>query len=541
MGLAWAAPPVRPLYATCQVTTTSDSGAGSLRECIQNAGNGDTINFNTGVFPLGSPATIALSSALPNIITNSLTIDGSSAGVILDGSGTPGGTNCLTIDGADGVTIKGLQILYCPNNGIQIQNGATNNTIGGTNTTPGGACSGDCNLISGNGGVAGVFIIDSTSISVSGNYIGTDINGTIAISNATGVAITGIAIGNLIGGSTPGERNLISGNDLGLSIGGSSSTVGNTVSGNYIGTDATGTLDLGNTGAGVSLGNTQDNTIGGNNATPGGNCTGECNLISGNDWVGVDIASFGIDTTDNTISGNYIGTDVTGTNPVPNLSGIDLSMGAKLNLIGGNTANKRNLISGNTYDQVRIQNSGTMSNTVSGNYIGTDINGTVAISNATGVGIDDAATGNLIGGDTPGERNLISGNAHNGVLVAGSNSLNNTITRNSIHSNAQLGIDLFDGGNTELPAPILSSVDVNAGNVSGRACAFCTIEIFSDDEDEGRVYEGTTTADASSHWFFSKGSALTGPRITATATDATGNTSEFGDRFLVFLPIVLKG
>jgi hypothetical protein len=71
------------------------------------------------------------------------------------------------------------------------------------------------------------------------------------------------------------------------------------------------------------------------------------------------------------------------------------------------------------------------------------------------------------------------------------------------------------------------------------------VEVYSDDDDEGRVYEGTTIADAAGHFSFDKGGPLTGPYLTATATDGQGNTSEFSAPVArpvkVYLPIVLKG
>jgi len=81
--------------------------------------------------------------------------------------------------------------------------------------------------------------------------------------------------------------------------------------------------------------------------------------------------------------------------------------------------------------------------------------------------------------------------------------------------------------------------------VSGTACPGCTVEIFSDDEDEGRVYEGSAVANAEGLFGFDKGGPFTGPHLTATATDSSGNTSEFSTPSIVwrsvYLPIILKG
>jgi titin len=384
-------------------------------------GAGDVITFDPGVFPPDSPQTIALNNALPVIVTDTVTIDGSNAGVILDGSGTPEWTTGgLVIDNASGVVVKGLQILNFPYNGVVLRNGASNNIIGGMNATPGGSCTGDCNLISGNGW-DGVDIEGAGTMNniVSGNYIGTNVSGTAALGNAnSGVGIGNGATYNVIGGDTPGERNLISGNlDGGVGIGGSG-TEGNTVSGNYIGTDASGTSAISNGYTGLRIGDgAAYNVIGGD--TPG-----ERNVISGSGGHGVKITDSG--TVYNIVSGNYIGTDASGTSAIGNAeSGVTIARGAQSNLITSN------LISGNNREGLVIGDDGTMYNTVSGNYIGTDASGTFAIGNGRhGVSVRGSAAYNLIGGDTPGERNLISGNG-GGVDLSWS-AMSNTVSGNYI-------------------------------------------------------------------------------------------------------------
>ena len=92
---------------------------------------------------------------------------------------------------------------------------------------------------------------------------------------------------------------------------------------------------------------------------------------------------------------------------------------------------------------------------------------------------------------------------------------------NSIHSNAELGIDNILGGNDELDPPVVTGF----GSVSGTACPGCAVDVFSDDDDEGRVFEGTTTANGSGDWTLDV--FPQGPNVTATATDGSGNTSEF--------------
>jgi len=70
------------------------------------------------------------------------------------------------------------------------------------------------------------------------------------------------------------------------------------------------------------------------------------------------------------------------------------------------------------------------------------------------------------------------------------------------------------------------------------------VEIFSDQSDEGRIYEGTTTADTAGHFAFTKSSELAGLCITATATDDAGNTSSFSTPRLacnwLYLPLISR-
>ena len=119
------------------------------------------------------------------------------------------------------------------------------------------------------------------------------------------------------------------------------------------------------------------------------------------------------------VSGNFIGTDVTGTLALANNSGITIVDGAKFNTIGGTTSGERNIISGNREGGVEILSAGTEQNTVSGNYIGTDVTGTVAVGTGLGIDLRDGSQSNTIGGTTAGERNILSGNLEDGVRITG--------------------------------------------------------------------------------------------------------------------------
>ena len=113
------------------VTSTADAGPGTLRQALTDAQAGDVITFDPVVFPPSVPVTIALQSGLPAISAGPLTIDASNAGVVLEGSGASFSSG-LRISGADGVTIRGLQIVHFPRYGIELSGGARDAVIGGS-------------------------------------------------------------------------------------------------------------------------------------------------------------------------------------------------------------------------------------------------------------------------------------------------------------------------------------------------------------------------------------------------------------------------
>jgi hypothetical protein len=131
-----------------------------------------------------------------------------------------------------------------------------------------------------------------------------------------------------------------------------------------------------------------------------------------------------------------------------NGAGVDIYE-ANFNIIGGKTADERNIISGNSGDGLIIETAGTRNNIISGNYIGTDINGSSDLGNAhNGVCIKNGAWSNTIGGTLTGERNVISGNDQNGVQIQGTEDnevIGNYIGTNA-NGNAALG-NAFDGIN----------------------------------------------------------------------------------------------
>jgi CSLREA domain-containing protein len=258
--------------------------------------------------------------------------------------------------------------------------------------------------------------------------------------------------------------------------------------------------------------------------TVGGTTEGERNIISDHYYYGVRI--YGTGTDDNVVKGNYLGTNASGTAALPNrVNGMYIAVGARNNTV------EDNLISGNGQRGVHIRASGTNDNTIRGNFIGTNASATGALPNeGPGVYIAEGAQDNTIGGTSASEANIIAFNDGDGVQVDGASTTGNTIRRNSIHSNGEKGIENTNGGNEELEPPTITGF----GSVEGTSCSNCTIDIYSDGDDQGELYEGSSTADGSGDWSFS--GSPEGPYVTATATDSDGNTSQFSDAVAVPSP-----
>ncbi|MGH7127672.1 MAG: beta strand repeat-containing protein, partial [Planctomycetaceae bacterium] len=357
-----------------------------------------------------------------------------------------------------GLSADGTIALGNSGNGVWIENGTQGNRIG---TDGDGASDAlERNVISGNAG-QGIWITGTGTEQnvIAGNYIGTDVTGTAPLGNARrGVSIGGGARFNLVGTDGDGigdvaEGNVISGNGLENVWIAGSGTDDTVIAGNYIGLNAAGTAALTNgfgAGLGVSFG--PKRTRIGTNAD-GVSDELERNVISGNRAEGILLA--GIGTEQSVVAGNFIGTDVTGTAAVPNLAlgGINIRSGAANNRIGTNgdgvgDAAERNVISGNAGQGVRISNAGTEGNTIAGNFIGTDVSGMLDLGNAIdGVTITDGSTQNTIGGSLPGSANVIAFNDRDGVRID-SLGLSNGVLGNSIYANIGLGINLGTDGVT---------------------------------------------------------------------------------------------
>ena len=509
--------------ATFTVSNTNDSGVGSLRQAILSA-NG-TVGSDTIVFSIPGAGVHTITPNVPLPIITSP--------IIIDGNSQPGfsGTPLIELNGS-------LAGVSAQANGLHLKGG--NSWVKG--------------LIINRFFLRGIVIEDSTQTTVSGCYIGTNATGTADLGNGRGGVWILKSSLNTIGGITADLRNIISGNEgPGINIETEAGVPGgnNIVRGNRIGTNAAGTAALPNE-SGVRLNN--------NNNLVGGVVAGAGNLISGNKFDGISISG---NTSANTVQGNYIGTNVTGDDDLGNgKHGIEcLSFNS---IIGGATSAARNVISGNMESGIRLGQQGS-GNQVKGNHIGTGKSSAVGIANLHYGILIEEQTDNQIGGPLDGEGNVIAFNKKGGVRVADL-ARGNQILRNSIFANEQgvfntaLGIDLGEvegvtpndlkdpdtGANDKQNFPLLTSAarDITSTTITGtlnsKANTEYRIEFFHNGSadysghGEGHFYLGAlpsvitnVNGDANFNIFLPLVLLPIGEYVSATATDSSGNTSEF--------------
>jgi len=456
--LAGASP---ALAGTFTVTTTADTGAGSLRQAITaaNAHAGhDAVAF---AIPGSGAHTIHVTSAPLPVVTSPLKIDGTTQ---------PGfaGIPLVRLDNATGLASA---------NGIDVTAG--NSQILGLSVT----------------GFGGAVFLHGASggSTVSGNRLGLTPSGS-ADGNVVGVAVSEASASNVVGGTTAGERNVISGNGEGVVVIGGSP--GTRIQGNFVGVGPGGDTAVPNTNAGIRVAD------GAKNTTVGGTASGAGNVISANGG-GLNINGAG--TTGTVVAGNRVGTNASGATAIPNrVFGIAILGGATATTIGGTTAAARNVIAGNTgVAGVSIGGIGTSGTLVAGNFIGTTRNGAAALPNGDGVVITNGATANTVGGDRSTARNLISGNTSSGVVISGRGTNDNVVAGNDIGPNlagtAALpnirGVFiLFGASHNTVGGSTAARRNVLSGNT------FHGVDVELDGADDNRIsanYIGTTPDGAS--------------------------------------------
>ena len=492
---------LRASAATFTVTTTNDSGPGSLRQAIldANAAGGGTIAFSIG----SGPQSIRPLTILPSI-NNFVTVDGTtqpgygSAPIIeLDGSLTgslphPG----LLLAGNNNV-VRGLVVNRWPEGGIQI-NGNSNQ--------------------------------------VYANYLGTDLSGNSGVSpNQYGVMLLWGASGNTIGGAN--GRNVISGNKAGIELPPSGTQVftgGNVIQNNWIGLSASGGAAVPNRD-GIELQRATNTLIGG---------PGLGNVISGNSEFGISLLAC----TSVTVQGNLLGTNAFGSPGLGNqVAALLIGFGSG-HTIGGIAPG-----AGNTFrtNKVAIGIQDSPHNVIQGNTF-IDNGDSISVSNAF-----QNADDTQIGGTADGAGNTIRGTSARIGAITIFGAKNCPILRNSIAGSGKLAIDLDNdgitmndagdgdtGANNHQNFPVITGILAAPGSTTLIGTLNSTpgqpfrLEFFQNTTchpfgyGEGETYIGFTnvSTDGGGNASFN----VTFPTalgaaagVTATATDAGGNTSEF--------------
>ena len=383
-------------------------------------GTTDVGNGSNGIFVSSANANTigGTSEGARNVISGNessgVNISGTSSNNVVEG-------NYVGVDAA-GTTAR-------PNvDGVFIAGSAAGNRVGGSTTA--GACAGSCNVISGN--TVGVALSSGTSGSpnlVRGNFIGIDVGGAAEANTFSGVYVHG-GSGTVIGGTTDGHRNVISGNARGIYVGqGTGTTNGLTIRGNYLGVGPDGSTDVGNAVHGIELSNsTIDPDQWTTGTVIGGTTAADRNLISGNGADGIHIEGQGIRGA--TVQGNYIGLASDGATARGNDGdGIEAPSPSALEVAGvitvGGSQAGRNVIADNGGWGAYLGGT-SQQYIVRGNFVGTDAAGTAQRGNDGG-GIFVQGDASEIGGtsgtdaDGPcaGECNLISGNTGDGLVLFG--------------------------------------------------------------------------------------------------------------------------
>jgi CSLREA domain-containing protein len=513
------------------------SGSGcTLRAAIEEANRHfgpDTILFN---IPGDGLKTIQLGSRLPSLFDGSggTTIDGYSQ------SGAQANTDGLVSNAQIMIEIRG--------NGPSAFDAFAIQSAG--------------NVIRGLAifnGKRGIYFLGSGSRNnlLVGNFIGTNAAGTFGHTvhtlHASGVDMDTGANNNQVGGTSPADRNVVSGNARhGINFN-SEATDNNAVYNNLIGTNPSGTGRLQNLRHGIDMNSGPSYNI------VGGTGPGQRNILSGNGEnqdeafaAGIEISHDAL-TSFNQVIGNCIGTDPT-CNTGPSWT-INRHYGIRIEDRVNNNTVADNVIGNNPHGGIRITGSSTNRNQIYNNRIGISLNNTAIPNGSFGIQIARSSKFNQIG---PG--NIIT-NSPVGVQVLDTGTDQHRITQNSIFDNTRLGIDLGPTSGVTQNDSSDSDADANEGlnwpvltsatpsQVTGTACAQaavskpCTVEIFIAERltsdsgggsyGQGRTYVSSGTTNSDGSFAVAITGVTAGQYLTATARDAAGNTSEFALNIIV--------
>jgi parallel beta-helix repeat protein len=458
-------------------------------------------------------------------------------------------SNCIGL-GADKITSLGNGT-----HGIELDN-SPNAIIGGTLVS-------QRNYIAANG-QRGINANGSSSPTIQGNYVGTDVNGILAKGNGSdGIFLSNCPHG-IIGGSVINARNISVASQNGSGILITDNSPHPIVKSNFVGVGKDGVTNLGNWMHGISLYGAGVDT-----AIIGGSLYIERNVCSGNgksatgDGLRFETGPSG----HHTILGNYCGVDSSGSVAIPNAwAGISLNE-VDSSIIGGTGLYQANIASSNMHEGIYMRNA--LNNVIINNIIGTDItktknfgNGYVGIHMNAGNSFDNLIGGSLAHSNIIAYSQGLTDNpaiteTGSGVFVnSGSN--RNQITFNSIYCNEQSGITIYTPGNENIQAPVISLITpaIISGTAPGSS-AGDSIHLYQNPTNsgpgpvtcgcQGEIYLGQTVIQAGGTWSFAHalGAGVTAARVTATQTNyATAHpigvysTSAFSNCLLA-LPITL--
>ena len=463
--------PAASSAATFTVTNVNDSGAGSLRQAILDANanpGADTIAFN-------------IAGAGVHTITPLTSLDVVADAVVIDGYTQPGSSENTSSIGTNAVLLIELDGSSAPGTGLDLNGPSTSGSV-----VQGLVVSRFS---------TGIEVDNSDGVVVRGNFLGTDPTGLLSRPNDSGVQCG--ANTTLIGGTSPGDRNLVSGNTAG--------TFSGAILLNGLATNAK-------------------------------------------------------------VQGNLIGTDATGLHALPNVGG--LAAYGTGNTIGGAAAGAANVVSGNSLYGMWIEGSIV----IQGNLVGVAADGLSPLDNAADGIVIHESNDSVVGGLAAGEGNEIAYNGNHGIDNQG---VRNVMRGNSLHDNGFLGINNYTGNNSPKPNdpgdgdagsnnlqnfPIVQAVVHLAASteIVGKldstpsttfeldfyASAACSN--FPREFLEGESYIGSTelsTDDTGHVTFASTFPVVTedGARISITATDPDGNTSEFSQRIVFAMTSSVSG
>ena len=527
------------------VTNASNNELGGT-----NPGEGNVISGN-GSLVVGSPSTLNIGTgvdigAASGQSASGNTVEGNRFGTDLTGTVRKPGYNAIVV-------------------------GASGNVIGGTTaTTPGGACTGACNQIAGNQSHA--VVVGAPDTIIEGNQFGLGPDGHI-VADGTGTStlrnggsdILLLREDNVVGGATPAARNVVSGALL-WGVQAANGSHDSVIEGNYIGTDSSGSSSVPNGAGGVFVASANV-VVGGTRPSGATDCSGPCNLVSGNKGEGIELSGAGA--TGSSVTGNFVGTNPSGMAAVPNIGEAGILVETVNTVhIGGAALGQGNLVSGNQTNGIELVarglGAGTAGVHVEGNLVGTATDGSSHLPNTGhGVFIGFGANHDVIGGVAPGARNIVAYNGRDGIEVNQDTGNDNQFRRNSIHDNGSLGIDRaphdIPNPNDHLDGDLLNFVGLDdlqnwpvvqtaksdgatatevTGLLDSTPNSAFTLEFFANDAcdpsgyGEGQDFIGdasvtTNGAGQAPYDVTALAPVAPGRVITATATNAAGNTSEF--------------